>query len=47
VTLGENLGKIVQVTDGLAATDRLINNPPAGPLEGKEVQLASARLESP
>jgi len=47
VTLGENLGKIVQVTDGLAATDRLINNPPAGPLEGQEVQLASARLESP
>jgi RND family efflux transporter MFP subunit len=38
VTLGQNLGKTVQVTNGLAAGDRLVNNPPAGLLEGETVQ---------
>jgi len=56
VTLGENLGQIVQVTSGLSASDRLVNNPPAGLLEGQQVQpvgpesdrtLASTRPESP
>jgi len=56
VTLGENLGQIVQVTSGLSASDKLINNPPAGLLEGQQVQpvgpesdrtLASTHSESP
>jgi membrane fusion protein, multidrug efflux system len=38
VTLGQNLGKTVQVTSGLAAGDKLVNNPPAGLLEGQLVQ---------
>jgi RND family efflux transporter MFP subunit len=38
VTLGENLGRIVQVTSGVSAADRLVNNPPAGLLEGQVVQ---------
>jgi len=38
VTLGQNLGQIVQVTSGLAAGDRLVNNPPAGLLEGQTVR---------
>jgi RND family efflux transporter MFP subunit len=38
VTLGQNLGQMVQVTSGLSAGDRLVNNPPAGLLEGQEVQ---------
>jgi membrane fusion protein (multidrug efflux system) len=38
VTLGQNLGRTVQVTSGLAAGDRLINNPPAGLLEGESVE---------
>jgi membrane fusion protein, multidrug efflux system len=38
VTLGQNLGQMVQVTSGLAASDRLVNNPPAGLLEGQTVQ---------
>lgn len=38
VTLGQNLGQTVQVTSGLAAGDRLVNNPPAGVLEGQPVQ---------
>jgi membrane fusion protein (multidrug efflux system) len=41
VTLGQNLGQIVQVTSGLAAGDRLVNNPPAGLLEGQLVQLVT------
>jgi RND family efflux transporter MFP subunit len=38
VTLGQNLGQTVQVTSGLAAGDRLVNNPPAGLLEGQSVK---------
>ena len=38
VTLGQNLGQTVQVTSGLSAGDRLVNNPPAGLLEGQAVQ---------
>ena len=38
VTLGQNLGKTVQVTSGLSAADRLVNNPSAGLLDGLAVQ---------
>jgi RND family efflux transporter MFP subunit len=38
VTLGENLGQMVQVTSGLSPGDQLVNNPPAGLLEGQSVQ---------
>jgi hypothetical protein len=38
VTLGQNLGQVVQVTSGLAPGDRLVNNPSAGLLEGQTVQ---------
>jgi membrane fusion protein, multidrug efflux system len=56
VTLGQNLGQTVQVTSGLAAGDRLVNNPPAALLEGQPVQpvtpapgyaVASQKLHSP
>jgi membrane fusion protein (multidrug efflux system) len=38
VTLGQNLGQAVQVTSGLSGSDKLVNNPPAGLLEGQSVQ---------
>jgi membrane fusion protein, multidrug efflux system len=38
VTLGENLGETVQITSGLAPSDRLVNNPSAGLLEGTRVR---------
>jgi len=38
VTLGQNLGQTVQVTSGLSLSDKLVNNPPAGLLEGQTVQ---------
>ena len=38
VTLGQNLGKTVQVTSGLSADDKLVNNPSAGLLEGQAVR---------
>jgi len=38
VTLGQNLGETVQVTSGATVGDRLVNNPPAGLLEGQMVQ---------
>ena len=43
VTLGENLGESVQITSGLSATDRLVNNPSAGLLEGANVRPVSPR----
>jgi RND family efflux transporter MFP subunit len=38
VTLGQNLGQTVQVTSGLFPGDELVNNPPAGLLDGQSVQ---------
>jgi membrane fusion protein, multidrug efflux system len=38
VTLGQNLGQTVQVTSGVSPNDKLVNNPPAGLLEGQSVQ---------
>jgi RND family efflux transporter MFP subunit len=38
ITLGQNLGQTVQVTSGLAPGDRLVNNPPAGLMDGETVQ---------
>ncbi len=38
ITLGQNLGQTVQVTSGLAPGERLVNNPPAGLMDGETVQ---------
>ena len=38
VSLGLNLGKTVQIVGGLKKTDRVINNPSAGLLEGEQVK---------
>jgi membrane fusion protein (multidrug efflux system) len=39
VTLGLNLGQTVQVLSGLKPTDRLVNNPSAGLLDGEAVHV--------
>jgi membrane fusion protein (multidrug efflux system) len=41
VTLGQNLGQTVQITSGLSLDDKLVNNPPAGLLEGQSVQAVT------
>jgi RND family efflux transporter MFP subunit len=41
VTLGQNLGQTVQVTSGLSPGDKLVNNPPAGLLDGQSVQAVT------
>jgi membrane fusion protein, multidrug efflux system len=38
IALGENLGETVQVLSGLTRDARVVNNPPAGLLEGQLVQ---------
>jgi membrane fusion protein, multidrug efflux system len=38
ITLGQNLGQTVQVASGLAPGERLVNNPPAGLMDGETVQ---------
>jgi hypothetical protein len=42
VTLGENLGQMVQVTSGISSSDSLVNNPPVGLLERQLVQPVSS-----
>ena len=37
VTLGRNLGQKIQVTAGISLGERVVNNPPAGLLEGQAV----------
>ena len=39
VVLGENLGLDVQIVSGLRSTDRVVANPPLGPLDGQEVKI--------
>ncbi|MBB2200188.1 efflux RND transporter periplasmic adaptor subunit [Gluconacetobacter tumulisoli] len=39
VVVGTNLGTSVQIRGGLKATDRIVNNPSAGLLEGQEVKV--------
>ena len=39
VSLGLNLGSMVQITSGLQVTDRIIDNPSDGLLEGEAVQV--------
>ena len=41
ITLGQNLGTTVQVRSGLTLGDKLVNNPPAGLLDGETVQLVT------
>jgi membrane fusion protein, multidrug efflux system len=41
ITLGQNLGQTVQVTSGLSPSDKLVNNPPAGLLDGETVQAVT------
>jgi hypothetical protein len=38
VALGQNLGETIQVISGLSLQDRLVNNPPAGLLDGQVVR---------
>ncbi|MFT8644064.1 efflux RND transporter periplasmic adaptor subunit [Gluconacetobacter sp.] len=42
VTVGTNLGTTVQIRGGLKVTDRLVNNPSAGLLDGQEVRVVDA-----
>ncbi len=41
VTLGQNLGRTVQVTSGVTAGDRVVNNPSAGLAEGQLVRAVT------
>ncbi|MBS0515528.1 MAG: efflux RND transporter periplasmic adaptor subunit [Proteobacteria bacterium] len=40
VTIARDLGKVVEIGSGLAATDRVIENPPDGVVTGSEVRIA-------
>jgi membrane fusion protein (multidrug efflux system) len=41
VKLGLNLGQTVQILSGLAAADRIINDPSAGLLDGEQVHVVA------
>ncbi len=42
VKLGRDFGDVIQVLDGIQATDRIVNNPPDSIAEGMPVQIAPA-----
>ena len=42
VTIARDLGRIIEIGSGLAATDRVIENPPDGIANGAEVRIAGA-----
>ncbi|CAI3922932.1 Multidrug efflux pump subunit AcrA (membrane-fusion protein) (AcrA) (PDB:1T5E) [Commensalibacter communis] len=42
VTLGNNLGKSVQILSGVTKTDRVVNNPSAGLMDGQLVKLVDS-----
>lgn len=42
VTVGTNLGTMVQILGGLKPTDRVVNNPSAGLLDGQEVRIVDS-----
>jgi multidrug efflux pump subunit AcrA (membrane-fusion protein) len=42
VTIARDLGKMVEIGSGLAATDRVIENPPDGIAAGDQVRVAGA-----
>lgn len=44
VTVGTNYGKTIQIRKGLKKTDRVINNPDAGILDGQKVRLVPGAL---
>ena len=46
VTIARDLGKIIEIGSGLAANDRVIENPPDGIANGAEVRIAGAAPKS-
>jgi len=42
VTISRDLGKLIEIGSGLAATDRVIESPPDGIASGAEVRIAAA-----
>jgi multidrug efflux pump subunit AcrA (membrane-fusion protein) len=42
VTIARDLGKVIEISTGLAATDRVIESPPDGIANGAEVRIAAA-----
>ncbi len=40
VTIARDLGKVIEIGSGLAATDKVIENPPDGVADGAEVRIA-------
>jgi hypothetical protein len=46
VTIARDLGKIIEIGSGLSATDRVIENPPDGIVNGAEVRIAGAAPKS-
>jgi len=47
IKIGLNLGGTVQVVDGLKPTDRLIDNPSDGLLEGQQVDVVQPSAQAP
>ena len=45
VTIARDLGRVVELTDGVRESDRVINSPPDGIADGDVVRIAAAAQE--
>ncbi len=46
ITIARDLGRVIEIGSGLAATDRVIENPPDGIANGAEVRIAGSAQKS-
>ena len=46
VTIARDLGRVVEIGSGLAASDRVIESPPDGIVGGAQVRVAAAGVKA-
>ena len=43
ITIGRDLGQVVEIATGIAATDRIIDSPPDGLADGDQVRVVDTK----
>ncbi|HEV7547593.1 MAG TPA: efflux RND transporter periplasmic adaptor subunit, partial [Reyranella sp.] len=46
VTIGRDLGQVVEIATGIAATDRIIDSPPDGLADGDPVRVVDTKVDA-
>ena len=45
VTIGRDLGQVVEIATGIAATDRIIDSPPDGLADGDQLRVVETKVD--